>query len=79
MGRHSGVLFRPIDWCESLDKESYQRLKWHIRNAIRMETERELASVKEQKNKVVRHTKYEETADLRDLERLLERRVAMLR
>jgi hypothetical protein len=69
----------PLSGTKALDTESYQRLKWHIRTALRMEIERELESVKEEKNRVVKHTKYEEAADLRELERLLEKRVTLLR
>jgi hypothetical protein len=68
----------PFSGPNALDTDSLDRLQWHIRTVLRMETERQLRATMEEKNIVVRQRRYEQATDLRDLERMLKRRVAML-
>lgn len=71
-------LSAPFNGPNELDADSLDRFQWHIRTVLRMETERQLQATMEQKNIVVSQSRYEEATDLRDLERMLKRRVAML-
>lgn len=68
----------PFTGPNALDKDSLHRLQWHIRTVLRMETECQMQAALAEKSIELKHGHYEQAADLRDLERLLKKRVEML-
>ncbi|MBL4586421.1 MAG: UvrB/UvrC motif-containing protein [Flavobacteriales bacterium] len=63
----------------ALDRGSYERLKWQVRNTLIIDLEKKKKEVVNLKNKVVRTQKYELAAELRGQERVLENRLSELR
>jgi hypothetical protein len=63
----------------TLDNGSFEKLKWQIRNALILDLEKKKKEVVELKNKVVKSSKYELAAEIRNQERELEDRLEKLR
>ncbi len=63
----------------ALDRGSFERLKWHIRNTLIFDLEKKKNEVVAFKNEVVKSTKYELAAEFRDQERELENKLSKLR
>lgn len=64
---------------ENLNKGSFERLKWHIRNTLIFDLEKKKKEVVDFKNEVVKSQKNDLAAEIRKQERELENRLVGLR